>query len=177
MPRNIGLRKKRIPVPLSATGMHNELKKAGVIASEFTPSEPVLENKRGGEKGPRLLMPTTFDEASYTVSVPMITAANLRMYIERQARPLEKLIRIANGQTVNGIQPAWDDQKEAIYKLVDKVAPDLKAVEVTHDVDPESTQGSSGTVNKLVNALTELALAKRAGEAVTITQGDVPSKD
>lgn len=162
---------------IAADRMHEDLAEHPVTSKTAGDKPPVLEHANGGAAGPRLLEPSTFDEAGYYLPVPLVTASALRAYVERMARPLEKIIRIANGQEVNGHQPSWDDQKSAIYKLVDKVAPDLRAVEVTHDVANDESN-SERTVNKLVEALAKLAYAKRAEGALTITQGDdhSPSK-
>jgi hypothetical protein len=154
---------------IAADQLHASLEDSPVTSKIDPEAPPVLEAPDGGAPGPRLLEPSTFDEAAYHLPVPLVTASALRAYIERQARPLEKVIRIANGQEVNGHNPSWDDQKAAIYKLVDKVAPDLRAVEVTHDVQDGADTGTEQTVNKLVDALTRLALAKRSEEAAVLT--------
>ena len=154
---------------IAANRMHADLADDPMTSKLDDNKPPVLEAPQGGDTGPRLLEPSCFDEAAYHLPVPLVTASALRAYIERSARPLEKLIRIANGQQVNNHQPSWDDQRQAIYKLVDKVAPDLRAVEVTHDVDPDSESGTQRTVHKLVDALTQLAFAKRADEALPAT--------
>lgn len=156
---------------IAANQLHDSLKDNPVTSKIDPDAPPVLESPDGGAVGPRLLEPSTFDEAAYHLPVPLVTASALRAYIERQARPLEKVIRIANGQEVNGHNPSWDDQKAAIYKLVDKVAPDLRAVEVTHEAGTDEST-TNQTVGKLVDALTKLAFAKRAEAAVPITIED-----
>jgi hypothetical protein len=160
---------------IAADRMHADLADDPVTSKIDPKAPPVLEAENGGASGPRLLEPSTFDEAAYHLPVPLVTASALRAYIERQARPLEKVIRIANGQEVNGHNPSWDDQKAAIYKLVDKVAPDLRAVEVTHEVGDTDESTADRTVTKLVEALANLAYAKRAEGAVPLTLGDANS--
>lgn len=162
-------------VRIAADKLHADLADDPVTSKIDQDAPPVLEARRGGAVGPRLLEPSTFDEAAYHLPVPLVTASALRAYIERQARPLEKVIRIANGQEVNGHNPSWDDQKAAIYKLVDKVAPDLRAVEVTHEIGDTDESSTDRTVTKLVEALANLAYAKRAEGAIPLTIGDVNS--
>lgn len=99
--------------------------------------------------------------------VPFISTVALRAFIEAEASPLRKVIAMANGHEVNGIKPSWDDQKYAIYALLPKVAPDLKSVEVVHS-DGDGNAGAQ-LVDKLVDTLAKLALAKRAGGTQPIT--------
>lgn len=108
-------------------------------------------------------------------SIPFVSTFALRAYIESQAAPLRKVMMMANGQPIpqfddkgeltGYMQPSWDDQKEAIYKLLPRVAPELRSVEVTYDTDPEDKSGQKADILQAIcDGLNELAHAKRAGK-------------
>ena len=61
-----------------------------------------------------------------------IRTIELRRQIAMQLDPLAKVIRLANGQRVKGMRrrPSDDQIINAIYKLLDKYLPDLKAIEL-----------------------------------------------
>ncbi len=122
-----------------------------------------------GEQPLEVLDERTFNQR--IANIPFVSALALRAYIEEKAQPLAKTIALANGEKVNGVQPSWDDQKQAIRDLLPKVAPDLKQVEVTYRGSPDEDGADTGETiaNRVVERLTQLAYGKRAQEAVTVT--------
>ena len=97
----------------------------------------------------------------------------LREFIERQASPLAKVIAFANGESITNrdgtiLVPNQDAQITAIYKLLPKVAPDLKVVEAAPD-DPDSDETqSSEIIGKLIDALSGMAERKRDEEDTSV---------
>lgn len=118
-------------------------------------------------KSLELLDERTFNQR--IANIPFVSSLALRAYIEEKAAPLAKTIAMANGERVNGNQPSWDDQKQAIRDLLPKVVPDLKQVEVTYGGDDGKGEGSSEIIaQKVVERLTQLAYGKRASEALPV---------
>ena len=100
----------------------------------------------------------------YGGNLPFASSYILREFIERQASPLAKVIAFANGESITN----QDAQITAIYKLLPKVAPDLKVVEAAPD-DPDSDETqSSEIIGKLIDALSGMAERKRDEEDTSV---------
>ena len=67
--------------------------------------------------------------------------ANLevRNRIESEGDPVGFLIKVVKGHKIRGEQPSVDQRIRAAERLMAKVAPDLKAVEMTVDSEVEAT--------------------------------------
>ena len=142
----------------------------GITEDESLPSLPVLNEKQ---------------YKRLAGNVPFISAAALRAYIEEHAAPLAKVMAIANGERIPlhnhndpgtplDHTPSWDEQKEAIYKLLPKVAPDLKLVEA---VNSKGETGQDEIIDKLIDSITQLAYAKQGEDAIPVTISNGDGKD
>ena len=69
------------------------------------------------------------------------TLVHLQEYFIQATGGFEALVKIANGNKINGKHPTIKEQMEAIKIMLDKSLPDLQATHVDHNYRVEAKQG------------------------------------
>lgn len=116
-------------------------------------------------------------------NIPFVSTLAIRAYIEKEAAPLRKVIMLANGQpipkfdehgkVIGSITPTWEDQKDAIYKLLPRVAPELRSVEVQYDDGSgKNSEQQADLLESICEGLNQLAHAKRSGQPLPVAFSD-----
>lgn len=130
----------------------------------------------------KAMQPMVWTPATVTADTTFGPISNrsraLADYIETKAQVLDKVLALANGHpltifrpTENGMPeevlwyPDPETQREALYALLPKVAPDLKAMEIT--VGTDAGQGEQQQLfDKIIGALTDVAHRRATSEVV-----------
>lgn len=79
----------------------------------------------------------------------------MRRFIESRTGVLQKVMDLANGVRPDRSRASWEEQKEAIYKLLPKVAPDLKSLDVVMDPSEQDREQSNELAHSLFGRLIE----------------------
>lgn len=101
-----------------------------------------------------------------------INPRSLQLYIEQYAKPLWKIMQLANGEKINNWDkpPSQDVQLKAIYELLKRVAPELKSLEVRVEDNPEGQGAQQAQIlSNILQGLAHMANTRRAGPLIDAT--------